>query len=57
MDAFHYVETLKTAIDFYGEPEIFNSDQGSRFTSVVFAGELRVHGIQISMDGRGWCFG
>ena len=28
MEAFHCVETLKTAMDFYGKPEIFNSDQG-----------------------------
>ena len=53
MDAFHCVETLKTAMDFYGKPEIFNSDQGSQFTSSEFVVELRAHGIQISMDGRG----
>ena len=55
MDAFHCVETLKTAMDFYGKPEIFNSDQGSQFTSSEFIAELRTHGIQISMDGRGRC--
>ena len=55
MDAFHCVETLKTAMDFYGKPEIFNSDQGSQFTSSEFVTELRNHGIQISMDGRGRC--
>ena len=60
MDAFHCVETLKTAMDSYGKPEIFNSDQGSQFTgsqftSSEFVAELRYHGIQISMDGRGRC--
>ena len=55
MDAFHCVETLKTAIDFYGKPEIFNSDHGSQFTSSDFVTELRAHGILISMDGRGRC--
>ena len=41
MDAFHCVETLKTAMDSYGKPEIFNSDQGSQFTSSEFVTELR----------------
>lgn len=39
-----------------GRPEIFNSDQGSQFTSEKFTGELKAHGITISMDGRGRCF-
>ena len=55
MDAFHCVETLKMAVDSYGKPEIFNSDQGSQFTSSEFVAELRNHGIQISMDRRGRC--
>ena len=37
-------------------PEIFNSDQGSQFTSERFTGELEKRGIRISMDGRGRCF-
>lgn len=37
-------------------PEIFNSDQGSQFTSERFTGELQKRGISISMDGRGRCF-
>jgi putative transposase len=37
----------------YGEPEVFNSDQGAQFTSRVFTARLKEHGIQISMDGRG----
>ena len=55
MDAVHCVETLRTAIARYGRPEIFNSDQGSQFTSEEFIAELERQGIQISMDGRGRC--
>ena len=39
----------------YGTPQIFNSDQGSQFTSQVFTGCLKATGVQISMDGRGRC--
>jgi putative transposase len=39
-----------------GRPEIFNSDQGSQFTSEKFTGQLQGCGIAISMDGRGRCF-
>ena len=38
-----------------GRPEIFNSDQGSQFTSPRFTAELEARGITISMDGRGRC--
>jgi putative transposase len=38
-----------------GRPEIFNSDQGSQFTSKQFTGELQARKIAISMDGRGRC--
>jgi putative transposase len=38
-----------------GRPEIFNSDQGSQFTSEKFTGELAMREIAISMDGRGRC--
>ena len=38
-----------------GRPEIFNSDQGSQFTSADFTGALEKHGVNISMDGRGRC--
>ena len=41
-------ETLKK-----GQPEIFNTDQGSQFTSEPFTGFLKQQGIQISMDGKG----
>jgi putative transposase len=49
------VEALQRALR-RGRPEIFNSDQGSQFTSEAFTGELKAHGIAISMDGRGRCF-
>ena len=38
-----------------GTPEIFNTDQGSQFTSFAFTARLREAGIRISMDGRGRC--
>lgn len=47
------VETVQEAISRHGTPEIFNTDQGSQFTSVEFTGLLQQHGIQISMDGKG----
>jgi putative transposase len=46
-------EALEEAIMKHGIPEIFNSDQGSQFTSEAFTGILNTHGISISMDGRG----
>ena len=46
---------LKEAIARYGTPEIFNTDQGSQFTSEEFTGVLKAHQIAISMDGRGRC--
>jgi putative transposase len=49
------IEALKRALG-RGRPEIFNSDQGSQFTSEKFTGELETRGITISMDGRGRCF-
>lgn len=39
-----------------GRPEIFNTDQGSQFTSAAFTGRLEGHGVRVSMDGRGRCF-
>ncbi len=47
------VESLKHAVQSYGIPEIFNTDQGCQFTSEAFTGVLKAHGIAISMDGRG----
>lgn len=53
MDTAFCVEAVEEALDRYGAPEIFNTDQGSQFTSEVFTGLLKGNGIQISMDGRG----
>jgi putative transposase len=49
------LEALASALR-RARPEIFNSDQGSQFTSERFTGELERRGIAISMDGRGRCF-
>jgi putative transposase len=49
------LEALRQALR-RGRPEIFNTDQGSQFTSPKFTGELETRGIAISMDGRGRCF-
>ena len=53
MDSQFCVDALEEAIYRYGRPEIFNSDQGSQFTSEAFTSVLKSHHIQISMDGRG----
>ena len=53
MDAGFCVEALKEALAKYGKPEIFNSDQGSQFTSTDFTDVLRDEKVRISMDGRG----
>ena len=53
MDAGFCVDCLEAAIKNYGTPEIFNTDQGSQFTSECFTGVLIKNGIIISMDGRG----
>ena len=55
MDADFCVEALAEALSRYGRPDIFNTDQGSQFTSDQFTGILKEHGIRISMDGRGRC--
>ena len=55
MDASFCVEALEEALDRYGSPDIFNTDQGSQFTSFGFTGVLNDAGIAISMDGRGRC--
>ncbi len=51
-----YVNCLKRALERESKPEIFNSDQGSQFTSVEWLNVLQENGIAISMDGRGRCF-
>jgi putative transposase len=48
------LEALERAFR-WGRPEIFNSDQGSQFTSEKFTGKLEARGIAVSMDGRGRC--
>ena len=47
------VEAVEEALARHGKPEIFNTDQGSQFTSTAFTGQLIDNAIAISMDGRG----
>ena len=47
------IEALEEALARHGRPEIFNTDQGSQFTSTDFTGILIRNGIAISMDGKG----
>jgi putative transposase len=49
------VDALEEALARYSPPEIFNTDQGSQFTSDGFTGTLKQHGVMISMDGKGRC--
>lgn len=53
LDTRFCAEALQEALDKYGSPEIFNTDQGSQFTSNEFTGILESNGIAISMDGKG----
>lgn len=53
MEAAFCIEALDEALARYGRPEIFNTDQGSQFTSHDFTSVLRRNDIAISMDGRG----
>jgi putative transposase len=53
MDASFCVAALEEALARFGTPEIFNTDQGSQFTSAAFTGTLAAAGVKISMDGRG----
>ena len=55
MDAGFCVDALKEALDRFGSPDIFNTDQGSQFTSFDFTGVLKDAGVTICMDGRGRC--
>ena len=55
IDARFCVEALNDALARYGTPEIFNTDQGSQFTSSDFTGVLKDAEVAISMDGRGRC--
>jgi putative transposase len=53
MDVSFCISALEEALARFGTPEIFNTDQGSQFTSTAFTGTLAAAGIRISMDGRG----
>jgi putative transposase len=53
MDVSFCISALEEALARFGTPDIFNTDQGSQFTSTAFTGTLAKAGIKISMDGRG----
>jgi putative transposase len=53
MDTLFCIDCLEQALQTYGSPDIFNTDQGSQFTSANFTDRLEKADIQISMDGRG----
>jgi putative transposase len=53
MESRFCVEALEEAIELHGVPEVFNTDQGSQFTSADFTSVLEGHGVAISMDGKG----
>jgi len=53
MDKLFCIEVLKDALAHYPKPEIFNTDQGSQYTSIDFTDVLKEHQIKISMDGKG----
>ena len=55
LDTRFCVEALEEALGIYGNPEIFNTDQGSQFTSIAFTELLEAAGVRCSMDGRGRC--
>jgi putative transposase len=56
MEAVFCVDCLEDALRMHGTPEVFNSDQGSQFTSDAFTNVLKREGVTISMDGRGRAF-
>lgn len=56
LEADFCIEALEDAILYYGSPEIFNTDQGSQFTSNAFTGLLSANDIKISMDAKGRAF-
>src|SRR6202030_4142297 len=53
MDTAFCIEALEEALAHHGPPDIFNTDQGSQFTSATFTGVLIKNAIAISMDGKG----
>jgi putative transposase len=55
MDSDFCIQALQEALSRFGRPDIFNTDQGSQFTSKDFTGLLKEHQVKISMDGRRRC--
>jgi putative transposase len=53
LDTRFCVEAVQRALDLYGTPEIFNTDQGCQFTSAEFTAPLLALGVKLSMDGKG----
>lgn len=53
LDTSFCVDALEEALDMFGRPEIFNTDQGAQFTSEAFTETLLAQDIKVSMDGRG----
>ena len=53
MDVSFCIDALEEALQKYGTPDIFNSDQGSQYTSPAFTDILQENNIKISMDGKG----
>lgn len=53
LDTGFCIEALEEALQRFGAPQIFNTDQGAQFTSEAFTAVLRQHGVAISMDGKG----
>ena len=53
IDSRFCIEALQEALERYGKPKIFNTDQGAQFTSAAFTDKLEKPGVAISMDGRG----
>jgi putative transposase len=55
LDSDFCIQALQEALERYGTPEIFNTDQGAQFTSIAFTQILKDRSVAISMDGRGRC--
>ena len=53
LEAEFCLDAVQDALAHHGKPEIFNTDQGSQFTSAAFTGMLQEQAVRISMDGRG----
>jgi len=53
LDTGFCIEAVEEALAKYGKPEVFNTEQGSQFTSLSFTELLKSHEIAISMDGKG----